>query len=35
MFIYILLGSIALLLVLFLYSCCVIAGRVDDEMNQR
>ena len=35
MFIYILLGSIALLLVLFLYCCCVIAGRVDDEMNQR
>lgn len=35
MFIYILFGIIALLLVLFLYCCCVIAGRVDDEMNQR
>ena len=35
MFIWIFLGLIALVLVVFLYCCCVIAGRVDDEMNQR
>lgn len=35
MIVYILLGIIALFLVLFLYSCCVVATQADAEMNMR